>query len=59
MAPVKIHIPGRAGLSPQDKKARLAEAVRYHWNLVTAARQAKPRPSAGDLGKRLQAGRKF
>jgi hypothetical protein len=42
----------------EAKKARLATAVQHQFNIVTAAPQAKVRrPSAGDLGKRLQTAR--
>jgi hypothetical protein len=54
---VPLKIPGQAGIV-EAKKARLAAAVQWQWNVVTATPQAKPRrPSAGDLGKRLQTAR--
>ena len=58
MAGVRIKIPGPAG-TVEAKAARIAQAIQHHWNVVTATPQAKPprRPSAGDLGKRLQTAR--
>jgi hypothetical protein len=53
MAGVGIRIPGQAGLA-QARKARMAAAIRWQWNVATAPPEKKIRwPSAGDLGKRL------
>jgi hypothetical protein len=54
MAPVRIKIAGTAGIS---KKAQMADAVRQAWNTVMALQAQKVRPSAGNLGKRLQTAR--
>jgi hypothetical protein len=57
MAPVRIKIPGTAGIV-EAKKARMDRAVRQAWNAVTATPGQKVRkPSAGNLGKRLQTAR--
>jgi hypothetical protein len=57
MAPVRVRIPGQAGII-EANKARLAAAVQQQFNVVTASPQNKPRrTSAGDLGKRLQTAR--
>jgi hypothetical protein len=57
MASVKITIPGTAGIV-ESKKARLAAAVQWQWNVATAPPEKKVRrPSAGDLGKRLTTAR--
>jgi hypothetical protein len=54
MAGVKITIPGVGG-QIEAKKARIDAAVKFHWNLATATPEKKVRrPSAGDLGKRLE-----
>jgi hypothetical protein len=49
-----ITIPGTAGIV-ERKKAQLATAVEWHWNMATDPldKQIRP-PSAGDLGTRLQ-----
>jgi hypothetical protein len=56
MAPVRIKIAGTAGVV-EAKKARMAQAVRQSWNIVTATPAQKVRPTAGNLGKRLQTAR--
>jgi hypothetical protein len=54
---IRITIPGTAGIV-EAKKALMAAAVQWHWNVATAPPVKKVRwPSAGDLGKRLQTAR--
>jgi hypothetical protein len=54
MAGVKI--PGTGTV--EAKAARIAQAVQHHWNIATAPPTKKiRRPSAGDIGKRLQTAR--
>jgi hypothetical protein len=54
MAGVAVNIPGTDGIV-EAKAARMAQTVQHQWNIVTAAPEDKVRrPSAGDLGKRLQ-----
>jgi hypothetical protein len=48
---------GTAGIV-QTKKARMAAAVQWCWNIAAAAPNKRVRPpGAGDLGKRLQTAR--
>jgi hypothetical protein len=57
MASVRVKIPGIGG-QIEAKKARIDAAVKWHWNLATAPpEKIVRRPSAGDLGKRLQTAR--
>jgi hypothetical protein len=57
MTSVKIIIPGRGGII-EARKARLAAAVQWQWNVVTAPPEKKIRPpSAGDLVRRPQTAR--
>jgi hypothetical protein len=57
MAGVSVKIPGTAGII-EAKAALMAQAVQHQWNIVTAAPEEKVRrPSAGDLGKRLETAR--
>jgi hypothetical protein len=54
MAGVRVTIPGVGG-QIEARKARIDAAVKFHWNLATAAPEKKVRrPSAGDSGKRLR-----
>lgn len=57
MAGVTVTIPGTAGIV-EAKAALMMQAVQHHWNIATAPPEDKVRrPSAGDLGKRLQTAR--
>jgi hypothetical protein len=52
-----IKIAGTAGIV-ESKKARMDRAVRQAWNIVTATpAKIQRKPSAGNLGKRLQTAR--
>ena len=61
MAGVAVNIPGTAGIV-EAKAALMAQAVERQFNIVTASPTAAPdllvrKPSAGDLGRRLQTAR--
>jgi hypothetical protein len=57
MAGVNVTIPGVAG-TVEAKAALMDQAVRHHWNVITAApEQRVRRPAAGDLGTPLQTAR--
>jgi hypothetical protein len=56
-ASVCVTIP-EVGGQIEAKKVRIDAAVKWHWNAATAPPEKKVRrPSARDLGKRLQATR--